>query len=292
MNDKMASPVFSIVIPTFNRAEEVLKAVESVLNQTFTDWQLVIVDDGSTDDTLARLSALSDTRVRIFSIAHCERSAARNFGMQQCTGTYICFLDSDDLFLANHLATLEKAILSQPEMHVFRTGAWLSTPALNAVRCLMEKTDDSEPFPFECIQTFAFHRQTIQDITFDSRFSVGEDLHFLLQVGLRSEICSISDWTVVYHNRAPVTDKQKLVQYYKQKLYCIDDILLWNHHLILAYLHRHRSLASLHMMKLCRTNPTHIILSTFLVLQSFLRYPGSFLAVLGQLFQRFKVRAM
>jgi len=288
----LTSPTFSIVIPTYNRAKEVMVAAESVLKQTFTDWELIIVDDGSTDETLQTLSAIPDQRIRVFSIKHSERSTARNVGIRQCTGSYICFLDSDDLFLPNHLETLAQAIRARPDRKVFRTGAWLSIPKSHTVRCYMEKTDDSEPFPFECIQTFAFERNTIQNIAFDTRFIVGEDLHFLLQVGLQTEIYSVSAWTVVYHNRAPETNKQKLVDYYKQKISCIDDILQWNQSLILTYLQRHRSLASLQLMKLCRTNPTCLRSSLFLSFQSLIRYPGPFFSVLMQLFGKFNARAM
>lgn len=288
----LTPPMFSIVIPTYNRAEEVMAALGSVLGQTFTDWELIIVDDGSTDETLQKLETIGDQRIRVFSIEHSERSTARNVGIRQCTGSYICFLDSDDLFLANHLEILAQAIRARPGLKVFRTGAWLSMPGSHAVKCLMEKTDDSEPFPFECIQTFAFERNTIQKFKFDTRYIGVEDLYFLLQVGLQFEIYSVSAWTVVYHNRAPETNKQKLADYYKQKISCIDDILQWNQSLILTYLQRHRSLASLQLMKLCRTNPPCLRSSLFLSFQSLVRYPRPFFSVLMQLFGRFNARAM
>ncbi len=96
-------PYFSIILPTYNRAHLLSKAIESVLAQTFTDWELVIVDDGSTDNTKELVTAYADDRIRYIYQENQERSAARNNGIKQSRGAYICFLDSDDYFLKDKL---------------------------------------------------------------------------------------------------------------------------------------------------------------------------------------------
>lgn len=97
-NLPQTSPLVSVVIPTFNRAGLVEEAVQSALDQTFADLEVIVADDGSTDDTIARLKKITDPRLRVIGIKHGGASAARNRGSRAACGKYIAFLDSDDLF--------------------------------------------------------------------------------------------------------------------------------------------------------------------------------------------------
>jgi glycosyltransferase involved in cell wall biosynthesis len=96
-------PEVSVVIPTFNRAGFVVKAVQSVLNQTFNDWELIVVDDGSTDDTRSALKQF-EGRIRYVHQSNSGVSAARNTGIRAATGQWLAFLDSDDEWTAGYLA--------------------------------------------------------------------------------------------------------------------------------------------------------------------------------------------
>jgi len=95
---------FSIVIPTFNRETFIVKTIGTVLAQTYKNFELIIVDDGSTDGTEGLISKISDSRIKYFKTVNSERGAARNYGTRKATGEYICFLDSDDLLYENHLS--------------------------------------------------------------------------------------------------------------------------------------------------------------------------------------------
>ncbi len=101
---------FSIIIPTYNRATFLPKAIESVLSQTYTDWELIIVDDGSTDNTRDVVSKYEDNRIRYIYQQNAERSAARNNGIAKATGDYVCFLDSDNQMFPNRLQLLVNTI--------------------------------------------------------------------------------------------------------------------------------------------------------------------------------------
>lgn len=103
---------FSIIIPTYNRAHMLSAALESVHNQTFADWECIIVDDGSTDNTKDLISnwIKQDNRFRYIYQENAERSAARNNGINNATGEYICFLDSDDYYNETRLEKLYIAI--------------------------------------------------------------------------------------------------------------------------------------------------------------------------------------
>jgi glycosyltransferase involved in cell wall biosynthesis len=93
----MSSPRVSVVIPTFNRAELCCLAVESVLGQTFADLECIVVDDGSTDDTAARLARFGD-RIRVLHQRNRGMNPARNAGIAAARGDYLALLDSDDLW--------------------------------------------------------------------------------------------------------------------------------------------------------------------------------------------------
>lgn len=98
------NPRVSVIIPTYNRAALLNQAIVSVLDQTFTDFELIVVDDGSTDDTPTVVSAFQDRRIRYVYQDNAGRSAARNRGIELARGEYVAFLDSDDLYLPNKLA--------------------------------------------------------------------------------------------------------------------------------------------------------------------------------------------
>ena len=91
----MQTPLVSVIIPTFNRAEVVSRAVNSVLNQTFKDFECIVVDDGSTDETDSVLLGFAD-RIKVVKTENRGVSAARNTGAKLAAGKYIAFLDSDD----------------------------------------------------------------------------------------------------------------------------------------------------------------------------------------------------
>jgi glycosyltransferase involved in cell wall biosynthesis len=99
------SPAISVVIATFNRADYLPATIDSVLNQSFKDFELIVVDDGSTDDTRARLERYG-TRLKYLYQPNGGASAARNLGVRHAKAAWIAFQDSDDLSLPNHLASL------------------------------------------------------------------------------------------------------------------------------------------------------------------------------------------
>lgn len=101
---RATAPLVSVVIPAYNRASTIGAAIESVLRQTWTDFELVIVDDGSEDGTLAAAAAVADPRIRLIDgRVNRGASAARNRGAAEARGTWIAFQDSDDEWLPEKL---------------------------------------------------------------------------------------------------------------------------------------------------------------------------------------------
>lgn len=112
-------PRFSVVIPTFNREASILHTLRSCFEQTCDDFEIVVVDDGSSDNTLQLLSEISDKRLRYVSQENAGPAAARNHGMREATGRYIAFLDSDDLWYPEFLEAAGKMIDEYGEVLVY-----------------------------------------------------------------------------------------------------------------------------------------------------------------------------
>lgn len=112
-------PTISVVLPVFNRVQVLPRAIESVLAQTFPDFELIVVDDGSRDGTGELLARLSDRRVRVISVDRNRGAcAARNRGIEEAQGDILCFLDSDDVYLPDKLTCVAALFGERPELDV------------------------------------------------------------------------------------------------------------------------------------------------------------------------------
>jgi glycosyltransferase involved in cell wall biosynthesis len=101
--DSALSPTFSVIMPTYNRANTIARAVRSVLGQTWTDFELIIVDDGSTDETRQVVGNFDDPRIRYVHQENAGQASAKNLGASLAQAPYVTFLDSDDEALAEWL---------------------------------------------------------------------------------------------------------------------------------------------------------------------------------------------
>ena len=110
-----SAPTVSVIIPTYNRAQMAVEAVESVLAQTYRPIEVIVVDDGSTDDTAQRLAAFGD-RIRYMRQPNRGVGAARNHGLRLATGAYLAFLDSDDLWLPEKLERQVAVLEREPRL--------------------------------------------------------------------------------------------------------------------------------------------------------------------------------
>lgn len=119
----MARPIFSVVIPAFNSAKTLENTIKSVLNQTLQDFEIIVVNDGSTDETVSLIEKLLDHRVSIISQQNKGVSAARNKGISFAKGEYIAFLDSDDLWLPEKLQIQYDFLQKNQSVTAVQTGA-------------------------------------------------------------------------------------------------------------------------------------------------------------------------
>ena len=124
-------PAVSVIIPTFNRASFVRQAIESVLQQRFQDYELIVVDDGSTDETRSVVESLGPRVLYVYQ-SNRGAAAARNFGVRHARAPWIAFQDSDDLCAPDHLESLYGYVRDHPDCGmVFGNGAYLDGPKHN-----------------------------------------------------------------------------------------------------------------------------------------------------------------
>jgi glycosyltransferase involved in cell wall biosynthesis len=116
------STLFSIILPTYNRAYVLWRAIQSVLAQTESGWELIVVDDGSTDDTRRLLEEFRDPRIRMVTTENRGPSAARNLGGRLACAPYLAYLDSDNTWHPQFLSTMHDAIESYPSKVLWYCG--------------------------------------------------------------------------------------------------------------------------------------------------------------------------
>jgi glycosyltransferase involved in cell wall biosynthesis len=102
---------FSVVIPTYNRASFISTAIQSVLSQSYINFELIIIDDGSTDNTENIIKSIRSDKIKYYKKENAERAAARNYGIEKAHGDYVTFLDSDDIYYSNYLQNAFESIV-------------------------------------------------------------------------------------------------------------------------------------------------------------------------------------
>lgn len=113
--------MISVVIPLYNKESQIGQTIRSVLKQSFQDFEIVVVDDGSTDASVAEVKKIDDSRIRIVSQTNAGVSAARNRGIAEAKGEFIALLDGDDEWKPDYLATQSELAGKYPECDVFAT---------------------------------------------------------------------------------------------------------------------------------------------------------------------------
>ncbi|MFA7627753.1 MAG: glycosyltransferase [Candidatus Kapaibacterium sp.] len=188
----METPFFSVILPTFNRLELLKIAIQSVVSQSFNSWELVIVNDASTDETKEYLDSLNCSKIKVFhNLKNLHKGGTRNIGIVNSTGKYICFLDDDDYYIENHLQVFYEFILScnqkiavfytMPISHNKQTGE-ISKRILptignqNPIEYYLDHKN-GVPTPRMCIE-----RTILNDNLFNPKIKIGQDTELLLRI--------------------------------------------------------------------------------------------------------------
>jgi len=212
---------FSIIIPTYNRSGFIVKAIESVLSQKFSLYEIIIVDDGSTDNTEEVVRPFLKETIRYFKIVNSERAAARNKGMNEAKGTYITFLDSDDIYYPDYLSNAYESI-NKYDSPVFFHQAYESYDALadKSLKKFSVKNDDVFSLVkgnhLSCLGIF-LKRDDIASYRFneDRNLAGSEDWELWLRIASRFGIKTddrVSAALIIHDNRSVLSyDENKLL---------------------------------------------------------------------------------
>lgn len=200
-------PFFSVVIPLYNKERFISETLQSVLAQTFDDFEIIIVNDGSTDASEQKVNAFNDPRIRYYLRENKGVAAARNFGITLSNADYIAFLDSDDYWYPDFLQTMHRNIgRYAPEHKVFTAAIEIET-AKNVfpAEYSIEKTGYCEVVDFfdasskeAVIWTSAsvFHKSVFEQTgVFDTNVKFAEDTDLWIRVGLDFKV--VFDWKIL-----------------------------------------------------------------------------------------------
>jgi len=203
-------PEVSVVIPAYNAANTLPETLASLVAQTFTDYEAIVVDDGSRDDTAACARACGDSRVRVLSIANGGVAAARNRGIEAAGGQLIAFLDADDLWRPEKLATQVEALRAQPGAGICVTGATrIGRESQPIGPTLFRDPDDvTEALLLEsmivgCISSGVVRRPLLERVGgFDTRFSQCADWDLWLRLSRAAQFAVLPHQLVGYRSHA------------------------------------------------------------------------------------------
>ncbi len=221
----MKDPIFSIITPTYNRAQYISKAIQSVLDQVEEKFEHIIIDDGSTDNTSQVVCQFSDSRIKYFKKENNERGAARNYAIKKAQGRYICFLDSDDIYYPDHLSAARKFINENPNCKFFyqpfeiKKGNKTFRQTGFEQLGLKKIADHNILCP---IGAFIEKEVALQNLfDEDPQFTIGEDLYVWLTITVRHGISlnPIYSSCLIQHDfRSMATPNPKKVEYCAEKL--------------------------------------------------------------------------
>ncbi|MDR2974813.1 MAG: glycosyltransferase family 2 protein [Propionibacteriaceae bacterium] len=180
--------VASAVVTTYNRRLIVREAVESALRQTLSDCEVIVVDDGSTDDTAAELSRLfkGDSRLRIIRQANGGPPVARNTGIDAACGEYVALLDSDDIWYPNYLSSQVSVLQAHPEADMVLSNGLCHTPGggVNRLFDLPEwpfphTVDDMCHMSYMLPSLSVFRTHVLRELHFNPAFRVADDTELM-----------------------------------------------------------------------------------------------------------------
>ncbi|MEL6494483.1 MAG: glycosyltransferase family A protein [Cyanobacteria bacterium J06623_7] len=224
-------PQISIIIPAYNAAATIGATIASVQQQTLTDWELIVVDDGSTDNTKGILNHLSEPRLQIIPTVNGGVAAARNLGVDRAQGQYIAFLDADDLWVEDKLAQQLLALNQNPR--AIAAYSWT---------CFMDEQQDgyvyhsSPPYDYQgnvyprLLQGDFIHsgsntlilKTALERVGgFDPACNGCEDWDMWLRLSAQGEFAVVPQYQIMYR-RALGSATTNVAKMYQQALYTVN----------------------------------------------------------------------
>lgn len=202
--------MFTVVIPLYNKELSVKSTIQSILNQTFKDFEIVIVNDGSTDNSLKVVQEINDTRIRIIDKPNGGVSSARNRGIQEAKYEWIAFSDADDIWEENHLQTILEMMNIYPNYNIYATSfRYSNNKKINKYNL----TDDIyiiKKYFKAVLEEYiiwtgivVINKKILLDVgLFNTKLSRGEDLDLWERLGKIHQIVKSNKITAIYRLEA------------------------------------------------------------------------------------------
>ena len=207
------NPLFSVIVPLYNKQAYIVETIKSIINQSCQDFELIVVDDCSTDDSLSLVKSLQIPNIQIISHkTNKGLSATRNTGSRQAKGKLITMIDADDSWRYDFLSSISEMVVNFPKASIFGTGfneiysngkkIW-AKPKLplykeNARFIVNDFFENSLGMPLYCMSSVAYKRNVIEEVGgFDEDIMYSEDIDFYIKINLNYK-------SVYYH--APLSN--------------------------------------------------------------------------------------
>ncbi len=200
----MSRPFFSVVVTTYNRASLIMRALKSLVDQSENDFEALIIDDGSTDDTKKIVDTLvnHDHRFNYFLQEHAGSTAAKNNGLSLAKGEWLTFLDSDDEYALHHLSLRRNAIETNPNVLFFHGGVKVIGNEYVPDRFNPNKKIHLS----ECVigGTFIIKKELLDQLGLFKEMNLGDDAEFFDRIKSSGiTFAKIDSPTYIYHRDAP-----------------------------------------------------------------------------------------
>lgn len=201
-----SQPNVSVVIPVYNGATTVKQTIESVLQQTYQDFEIIVINDGSQDESLAVISSIQDERIKVFSYSNAGLSASRNRGFALACGQFIAFLDADDLWTSDKLELQLKALEQNPQAfvayswtdHIDENGKFLRPASYTSVNGNIYERLLIGNF-LACGSNALIRTQALKEVGgFDESLNSAEDWDMWLRLAARYEFVAVPRPQVLY----------------------------------------------------------------------------------------------
>ncbi|MCL1471490.1 glycosyltransferase [Argonema antarcticum] len=199
-------PLISVIIPVYNSKKTIRETIDSVLQQTFSDFELIVINDGSTDLTLDIISSINDPRLKLFSYSNAGAAVSRNRGFSQSSGEFIAFLDADDLWTPDKLEAQLKALQENPQAAVAYSWLNVINESSEFVRGGNYRTENGDVFaklfliPFvESGSNPLIRRQSFVDVGgFDESLTASQDYDLYLRLAARYNFVAVPSPQILY----------------------------------------------------------------------------------------------
>lgn len=203
---------FSVVIPLYNKAAYIEETLKSVLNQTFTNYEIIIINDESTDESQTIVNQFNDKRIRLFNQKNQGVSAARNLGIEKSTGKLIAFLDADDYWFPNHLQELSNLYHDFPNCGMYCSRYKIKTaknrfqiPDHYGIDQLFRGITanyffSNRPFRITWTSCLAVSKVILEEYRgFSIEVTNGQDLELWTKIGIKYPVAITNTITAVYN---------------------------------------------------------------------------------------------